>query len=126
MRKPIASAIVAMTLFAPGAVHAQQVGDWVLSRWQSSAHYFPGVIIARSGNTFTIEFDDSARETRLVRDVRPYNWTTGSRIECRWTDGNWYAARILMMGDDGTSLLVRYVDDGVEQRTKTGSCRSTG
>ena len=41
-----------------------------------------------------------------------------------WTDGGWYNATILTLADDGYALRVRYDDDGVEEDTNTGKCRS--
>lgn len=114
----------AALLTYPASAQAQQVGDWVLSPWQDSTQTFPGVVVARSGNAVTIRFDDGTTETRLADDIRPYDWKRGSRIECQWKDGNWYAARILAMGDDGVTLVIRYDEDGTEERTKTGNCRS--
>ena len=125
--KALIGAAVAATLAAvPAAVQAQQVGDWVLAPWQDSVQVFPGIVSARSGDAVTIRFDDGTVETRLADEVRPFDWTTGSAVECEWTDGNWYAARILVMGNDGLTILVRYDEDGVEQRTRTGRCRSPG
>ena len=125
--KALIGAAVAVALAAiPAAVQAQQVGDWVLAPWQDSVQVFPGIVSARSGDAVTIRFDDGTVETRLADEVRPFDWTTGSAVECDWTDGNWYAARILVMGNDGLTILVRYDEDGVEQRTRTGRCRSPG
>ena len=125
--KALIGAAVAVALAAiPAAVQAQQVGDWVLAPWQDSVQVFPGIVSARSGDAVTIRFDDGTVETRLADEVRPFDWTTGSAVECQWTDGNWYAARILVMGNDGLTILVRYDEDGVEQRTRTGRCRSPG
>lgn len=115
---------LAVVAAIPSPALAQQVGDWVLSRWRGSGQYFPGVIVARSGDRITVEFDDGAVETQRLRDVRPYDWRPGSAVECRWTDGAWYPAHILKMGSDGTSLLIRYDEDGIEQRTKTKRCRA--
>lgn len=123
--KALFGAALAATLAAlPATVQAQQVGDWVLAPWQDSVQLFPGVVAARSGDAVTIRFDDGATETRLADELRPFDWTAGSFVECRWTVGNWYAARILVMGNDGLTMLVRFDDDGVEQRTRTGRCRS--
>jgi hypothetical protein len=118
------AALAACLMTISAAAQAQQVGDWVLAPWQDSVQAFPGVVSARSGNAVTIRFDDGSVETRLADEVRPFDWTTGTPVECQWTDGNWYAARILVMGNDGQTMLVRYEDDGVEQRTRTGRCRS--
>lgn len=119
-----ASLAAMMALFGPSPALAHKVGDWVLAPWHDSDQTFPGVVIAVSGNAVTIRFDDGTKETRLASEVRPYNWQVGSKIECQWTDGNWYAAKIQSMGSDGYSLVVRYDDDGVIQRTRTGRCRS--
>jgi hypothetical protein len=118
------AALAACLMAIPAAAQAQQVGDWVLAPWQDSVQAFPGVVSARSGNAVTIRFDDGSVETRLADEVRPFDWTTSTPVECQWTDGNWYAARILVMGNDGETMLVRYDEDGVEQRTRAGRCRS--
>lgn len=103
---------------------AQNVGDWVLAPWRNSAMEFPGVVSARSGNAVTIQFDDGTSETRHISEVRAYDWGPGSRIACRWTDGNWYNATILWAGDDGYSLRIEYDADGVVEDTVTGRCRT--
>lgn len=126
MKKLFVSAALAATVLLPTAASAQRVGDWVLSRWQDARYYYPGVIVARGPGTITVRFDDGALETRMIRDVRPYNWRVGSGVTCRWTDGEWYDAVIEMMGADGLTLGVRYVADGVRQRTNTGRCRTRG
>lgn len=121
----ISKALCAAALcLTPAVATAQNVGDWVLSPYQGSSMLFPGVVESRSGPNITIRFDDGDVETRPASTVRAYNWTAGSRISCRWTDGNWYNATILSAGADGYSLRVRYDDDGVVQNTKTGRCRT--
>lgn len=108
----------------PASAIAQNVGDWVLSPYQGSRMMFPGVVESRSGPNITIRFDDGDVETRPASTVRRYDWAVGSKISCRWTDGNWYHATIQAVGSDGYSLRVRYDDDGVVQNTKTGRCRT--
>lgn len=116
----------ALALTIGSAASAQNVGDWVLSPWRNSTMEFPGVVAARDGNSVTIQFDDGDVETRHVSDVRPYDWRPGSRISCRWSDGNWYNATILSMGGDGYGLRIRYDADGVVENTQTGRCRTRG
>ena len=111
-------------LATPLTAHAQQVGDWVLAPWQDSTQLFPGVVVARSGDAITIRYDDGSSETQLAGDTRPFDWTTGTRVECQWTDGYWYAARIVVMGNDGLTMQIRWVQDGTESRTNTGKCRT--
>lgn len=121
--KRIGFAVLLTALATPLPAAAQEPGDWVLSRWRGSQQYFPGVVQSRHGNLVNIRFDDGTHEAVSADQVRAYDWRVGSKIECRWTDGNWYAATITAMGNDGASLTVRY-DDGVVQNTSTGACRS--
>lgn len=116
--------LVAAACLLSAPASAQKVGDWVLSPWRGSSVEFPGVILSRSGQEVTIKFDDGDVETRLASDVRPFDWVVGSRISCRWTDGQWYNAAIRWIADDGYTMQVRYDDDGVIQRTNTGRCRT--
>lgn len=117
--------VLAAVLTASASVAAaQQPGDWVLSQWRGSAQYFPGVVQSRHGNLVNIRFDDGTVDAVPANRIRPYDWQVGSRIECRWTDGSWYAAVITRMGNDGSSITVRY-EDGVVQNTATGRCRSS-
>jgi hypothetical protein len=120
-----AIAALALALPAAGTAHAQAVGDWVLSPWQDSTMDFPGVIVARGGNSVTIRFDDGTTETRIIDEVRPFDWRRGSRISCRWSgDDQWYNATITRMDSNGSTLQIRYDDDGTVEETNTGRCRS--
>lgn len=119
----VAAALAAAVLASP--VMAQDVGDWVLSQWRGSSQYFPGVVTGRDGNTVTVRFDDGAVERRPANLIRPFDWRAGSRVECRFTDGNWYGATITRIGSDGLTVSVRY-DDGDTQNTNTGRCRVGG
>ena len=115
--------LVAMLLASSG-VSAQQAGDWVLARWKGDQYWFPGVVESRAGDNVTIAYDDGTRETLPVRLVRTYDWTVGSRVQCRWKGGtDWYAGKITGMGKDGVTMNVAY-DDGDSEQTRTGACRS--
>jgi proteasome accessory factor C len=72
----------------------------------------------------TVRFDDGTTDTRKISEVRVFDWKAGSGIECQWTDGGWYTATILSLAGDGYTMKVRYDDDGVEQDTNTGKCRT--
>ncbi|MEZ5462117.1 hypothetical protein [Dokdonella sp.] len=116
---------LAMLLLVPTPVMAQDPGDWVLGRWQGGQYWFPGVVQSRSGKNVTIIYDDGTRETLSTDRVRPYNWTLGSRVECRWAGGSdWYGGKITGISKDGTQLDIHY-DDGDRERIATGGCRSS-
>jgi len=110
-------------LAAPTLAQAQQPGDWVLAQWRGGAQWFPGVIQSRDGNMIKILYDDGTVETRPVNQTKPYNWHVGSKVECRWTDSQWYGATITKAAPDGLTIDVLY-DDGDRQHTQTGKCRS--
>lgn len=116
-------ATLACVLASPAA-SAQDVGDWVLSRWQGSSQYFPGVVVGRTGNQVKIQFDDGDVSVVSINAVRQFDWVEGSAVECRWSDGQWYAARIRWISDNGRTMQVRYDDDGTVERTDTGKCRA--
>ena len=118
---PICAALASLTVSA--AATAQQPGTWVLAQWQGGSNWYPGVVTARAGNQVTIRYDDGTTETRPVNQVRAYDWRIGSRVVCRYTDGNWYDAAITGMAPDGLTISVRYAD-GESQITNTGRCRS--
>ncbi len=124
MVKSIGYAAAALGLCIGGSASAQQVGDWVLAPWRDSTALYPGVVIALSPPAATIRFDDGTTETRHVSDIYVYDWGPGSRIACRWSDGNWYNATILWAGGDGYSLRIEYDDDGVVEDAVTGRCRT--
>src|SRR3954471_24857781 len=86
--------LAALAIAAPALAHAQQRGDWVLAQWRGGAQWFPGVIQSREGNMIRILYDDGTMETRPINQTRPYDWHVGSKVECRWSDGNWYGATI--------------------------------
>ena len=120
MRKYVG--VLALCLLAPSAAVAQEPGDWVLAQWQGGSAWYPGVVQARSGDHVRIRYDDGSVEMRPANQVRPFDWRAGSRIVCRYTDGQWYDATIVRMDGGGLTLDIRY-DDGVTQRTNTGRCR---
>lgn len=106
------------------ATAAFKEGDWVLAPWRNSANLFPGVVGAVTANDVTVRFDDGTTDTRKLSEVRVFDWKTGTGIECQWTDGGWYTATIVTLAEDGYTMHVRYDDDGVEQDTNTGKCRT--
>ena len=123
MKKSFRICVAIASLTISAAAMTQEPGTWVLGQWQGGNHWYPGVVTARAGNQVTILYDDGTSETRPANQVRPYDWRVGSRVVCRFTDGNWYAATITAMAADGLTISLRY-DDGDTQITNTGRCRS--
>jgi hypothetical protein len=123
MKSLFRTSVLALALAIPAGAAAQQAGDWVLAQWQGGSDWYPGVIQSRNGNQVTIRYDDGTMETRPVNQVRRYDWRVGSRVVCRWSNGQWYDAAITAMANDGLTISVRY-DDGDTEITQTGRCRS--
>ncbi len=122
--KKLAWVLVLLTLF-PAAVFAQSPGDWVLGNWRGGGYWFPGVVQSHEGGKITIVYDDGTRETVSSKQVRPYTWKLGTRVECRWSGGKaWYGGQITGISKDGTKLDIKY-DDGDSERISTGGCRSS-
>lgn len=125
MKRIVIATVFVAALFASAASVAQQRGDWVLARWQNGPYWFPGVIENRVGNDLTIAYDDGTRETVASSQVRPYDWTLGTRVQCRWKGGSeWYAGKITAISADGITIDVAY-DDGDREQTRTGACRAS-
>lgn len=113
-----------LLLCIPAFAMAQNPGDWVLGNWKGGGYWFPGVVQSTSGNKVTIVYDDGTRETVSSKQVRPYSWKLGTRVQCRWSGGaEWYAGEITGISKDGTKLDIKY-DDGDRERIATGGCRS--
>jgi hypothetical protein len=122
MKRSMIVGACALALTCASSAVAQKRGDWVLAQWLGGSEWYPGVVQSRTGNQVSILYDDGSLETRPVNQVRPYNWRVGTRVVCKFTDGEWYDARITRLNADGLTIAVRY-DDGVNQQTQTGRCR---
>ncbi|MBN8728025.1 MAG: DUF4537 domain-containing protein [Xanthomonadales bacterium] len=124
-RASMAIAFALALAMAPQAfAHDFEQGDWVLARWQGAGFWFPGVVKSVRGDMITVSYDDGMSDTRPLREVKPYDWRVGTRVECQWQSGNdWYPGRITAADKDGESLAIQY-DDGDRERTRTGKCRS--
>jgi hypothetical protein len=123
MKKIVLAALLASSVGLATAASAQVAGDWVLAPWQGGEGLYPGVVQSRHGNSVNVRFDDGSVASVPAARLRTYDWRVGTNVVCKWTDGNWYAARITAMGSDEVSIDVVY-EDGVRQRTNTGRCRS--
>ncbi|MFG1404110.1 tudor domain-containing protein [Xanthobacter sediminis] len=111
-----------MIFLGAGAANAQTAGDWVLGNYKGAGYWFPGVIEKVGDGKITIRYDDGDKETVAVKDVRPYDWAIGTKVECNYKgQGNWYAGTIASLA--GEKIGIAY-DDGDKETTKTGRCRT--
>ncbi len=121
--KVVSMAVLAAMIALPSVSHGQDVGEYALAQYQGGTKWFSATVIGRTGNSVRVQYDAGHVETRPANQVRPYTWRQGSNLECKWTDGQWYAARINAIASDLVTLTVRYEDGTVEQIT-TSRCRS--
>ena len=122
MKKCFAAAIALAALATPASAQVA-VGGWVLAQWKGDQYWFPGVVTAVKDGRVTIKYDDGTTEIRPINQVKSYDWHVNSKVQCRWTDGKWYGAKITSANADGLHISVLY-DDGDRQDTTTGKCRS--
>lgn len=99
-------------------------GDWVLAHWQEDdTWFFPGVVSAREDDQLTIQYDDGDVGTQPASEVRAFDWQVGTALWCRWTNEQWYPARITQMSPNRYDIRVAY-DDGDKGEMNTSRCRS--
>ncbi|MCC8934268.1 MULTISPECIES: tudor domain-containing protein [Rhizobiaceae] len=109
-------------LAGASAAQAQTQGDWVLGNYKGAGYWFPGIAEKVAGGKVTIRYDDGERETVSTRNVRPYDWMIGMKVECNFKGkGDWYPGTIASLS--GEKIGIAY-DDGDKETTKTGRCRS--
>lgn len=125
--KSIALAALALTMAACATVAPQaapfNTGDWVLARWEGDqTWYYPAVVTERAGDVISLQYDDGDVGQEPSTNVRAFDWAPGTPLECRWSDGVWYPARIAQMHQDRYAIEVLY-DDGDKQSTNTSFCR---
>ncbi|HTU12518.1 MAG TPA: hypothetical protein VMG08_16630 [Allosphingosinicella sp.] len=102
-------------------------GQRILAQWDGGSFWFPGEVHSVGADgAVAIRYDDGMSDIRPVGQVKPFDWRVGSRIDAIWSgNGQWYAARIMDMAEDGRSVLVRFEDDGIREGRQTGECRSS-
>ncbi len=110
-------------VFASGiTATAQTKGDWVLGNYKGSGYWFPGIVETVKGGKITVRYDDGDRETVNIGNVKPYNWSIGTKVECNFKgQGEWYPGTIASLA--GETIGIKY-NDGDKETTKTGRCRS--
>ena len=98
-------------------------GERVLGRWRGGPHWFPARVRAETDGMVSLDYDDGDSELLPASEIRPLDWTVGTRMEAIWSgDGRYYDASILDIAPDGSSLTIRF-DDGIEEETTTARCR---
>jgi hypothetical protein len=99
-------------------------GDWVIARWNAEdPHWYPAIVTGREGDQLALQYDDGDIGVQEARNVRPFTWAAGSRVECRWQGGDsWYRGTIAEMAADRFHINVDY-DDGDKEATDTSKCR---
>src|SRR5262249_39988750 len=122
--EPVASFVmIALILVTTCSASAFQGGDRVLAQFLGSKFWFAGVVESANGNLVTVLYDDGLREIRPENQVKTYDWTVGSRVECRFMGGRrWYPGEISRIGG-GISVQIKYNDGDVEN-TSTARGRS--
>lgn len=99
-------------------------GDWVLARWQDDREwYFPAVVTSRTGDDLALQYDDGDTGTQSAENVRAFDWQVGTALSCRWSNEQWYPARITQMSPNRYDIRVAY-DDGDKGEINTSRCRS--
>jgi hypothetical protein len=101
-------------------------GDRVLAQWDGGSFWFPGRVHSVGGDgSIAISYDDGMSDIRPANQVKAFDWAVGTKIDAIWSgNGQWYAARIMDVAQDGRSVLVRFEDDGIREGRQTGECRS--
>ncbi len=121
----IAGAVLAAGLAAtPAAAQSFRVGDWVVGRWQGGDYYYPATVVSVNRNNIVVEYDGGRRDTLLPNQVTAFRWGRGGRVQCKWTDGEFYDASIVAMHGDGATIDVQFDDEDSPRRTQTKYCRS--
>lgn len=121
----LAAAALALVGCATASAPARLAeGDWVLAHWQDDdVWYFPAIVSARTGDEIALQYDDGDVGAQPAADVRAFDWNVGTRLECRWSDEQWYPARITQMSPNRFDIRVLY-DDGDKGELNTSRCRS--
>ncbi len=122
MRLIIRSALfscVLLALSAPQAL-AWGPGDRVLGLWKD-AYWYPATVSAKSGNTYTLTFDDGDKLTAKANQIKKINWKSGSVLQCRWNNGEiYYRGKITAMEGESIDFLF---DDGDRVTATISICR---
>jgi hypothetical protein len=98
-----------------------RTGDKVLARFRNGGYWFVGRVVRRDGTRVEIAYLDGTNETLPEDSVRPFDWTTGTKVSCEWKrQRKYYGGTITSL--DGDNVHVRY-DDGDQEDTSIAFCR---
>ena len=100
---------------------AEAGGSRVLAQW-SNGKWYPAQITDYDGRRYHVLFDDGDTSYAKEHQVRPFTWDLGTRVQCKWQQGNrYYQGRIA--GIRGDKVRIQY-DDGGREVTNVRYCRS--
>jgi hypothetical protein len=99
-------------------------GSWVLAKWiPGDTHWYPAIVTGRDGNQVSVKYDDGDDSTQPISNVRPFTWTTGARVACKFESEVYENATITRMAADRINIDLTY-EDGRTESTTTADCRS--
>jgi hypothetical protein len=95
------------------------LAEKVLGRWSDG--WYVGTVVEKINDKSKIVFDDGDQAIVQSTEIRPLNWTSGTRVQCNWKgNGSYFWATII--STSGDTISIRY-DDKIEENTFVGRCR---
>ncbi|HOK00887.1 MAG TPA: tudor domain-containing protein [Spirochaetota bacterium] len=113
---------IVFPVFLIFAIIALDSGDKIrgLGMW-SDGYWYPAIFIPE-GNNYKAYFDDGDFAILDSSRIKALYWKVGTKVECNWLGrGIYYPGKITSM--DGDRIHIFY-DDGDEENTVVGRCRS--
>ncbi|MBT5230494.1 MAG: hypothetical protein HOM11_09495 [Methylococcales bacterium] len=95
-------------------------GDRVIGQW-SNGEWYPATVESPRKHGYYLIFDDGDTAVVTAKQIHPFNWRKGSRVQCKWQNGSRYYSGVIAR-INGRSLNINY-DDGDREKTKTRACR---
>lgn len=124
MKKLLALAI-AVALATPALAQGWVRGARVLIYSSSDGYWYPAVFGAMEGNLVTAFYSSTNGRVSVPRNLAAlFNWTRGTRISCKFSDGAWYGATITGGVYSGGVIDIVWNDDGTRQRSNLRYCRT--
>jgi hypothetical protein len=99
-------------------------GDRVIGQWPDGECY-PATVESLRGNDYKLAFDDGDTAVVTRHQIHPFNWRQGSRVQCKWQNGNlYYSGAITSI--NSRSLNINYDDGDRETTTVRACCDASG